>query len=504
MWTRWRRGRSPAGASSSRLLGDPMELFSRLSYSNAWFRAVAHQPLIIERVPQSLRGRLENRYFTPDVVSIGPYHHGADHLVEMQKVKEAVAYEFCNSAQPVRQIDQDQADTEGAVEKFVAEVLPLVAEAKLCYAENFELVMSDNEFANMMVVDGCFLLAVMAILTDDYRREHSWWTHGRMLQIMKDILLAENQIPWAVLMALMQVLDVKVDEFVAKILSYFDVNRRLVMLDGVTVTPWDEMNVAHLLDLIHQRHTGYVRPCDDGLPRPSNQRHLASVRPRPYAQGRRRPAASAPRRPPTGGCPPQRRPPVLQQYNYARPFAPLASAVELTEAGIHIHASRTCRATDVKVEGPAAINPFAIGQLALPQLDLTWLPRCWLMNMVAMECMMGPLEQGGVSSYFAILGSLIRAERDVEELRSRRILSITMSDRGTVEFFEGLLDTLPRQDLYHRTLEGIVGLRSRRSIRSSIHAFFYRNKKIILTMAPLLSLLVAIAGIAFNISRKHK
>ncbi|CAN6343298.1 unnamed protein product [Urochloa humidicola] len=145
-----------------------------------------------------------------------------------------------------------------------------------------------------------------------------------------------------------------------------------------------------------------------------------------------------------------------------------------------------------------------IGQLVLPQLALSWLPRCWLINMVALECVTDRFDHSGISSYLAILGSLVRAERDVEELRSRRILFSTMSDRQTVEFFEGLLDPLPRQDLYLRTLDAIVQLRTQRSTRSSMHAAYYRNRSIIFAAAPLLRLLVAIIGIVVTNSIKHK
>lgn len=77
---------------------EQMDLPSRLSASNASFRSVAPRQLLIQKVPQSVRGGLEERYFVPDVVSIGPYHHRArPHLVDMEEVKEAVVHEFCNS-----------------------------------------------------------------------------------------------------------------------------------------------------------------------------------------------------------------------------------------------------------------------------------------------------------------------------------------------------------------------------------------------------------------------
>ncbi|XP_062227338.1 UPF0481 protein At3g47200-like [Phragmites australis] len=435
------------------------DLSFRLSSSNAWFRSAQQphsRPVIIQKVPQSVRGGLEERYFVPDVVSIGPYHHGVSHLVEMQQIKEAVVHDFCRSAVGVA----GQA-ANLTVDPFLEAVRPLVPEARLCYADRFDSI-TDNDFVNMMVVDGCFLLAVVAILTGNYNGEHWPWTRGRLLRIMKDILLFENQIPWLVVRALMALLQrVQVDEFVSKILAYFDVHGREPARFG---TPWDMLSPVHLLDLVHQRHLGGTAPAAD---------HDI----------------------------------LISNCDYARAFAHFTSAVELAEAGIRIHGRDTCRVADVSVEPatvPAALL-LRIGRLALPQLALSWLPRCWLINMVALECVADRSDgQSGVSSYLAILGSLIRAERDVEELRARKILFSTMSDRRTVEFFDVLLDPLPRQELYLRTLEDIVQLRTTRSARSSIHSVFYRNRRIILTVAPLLSLLVAIIGVVVNNSIKHK
>ncbi|CAN6361291.1 unnamed protein product [Urochloa humidicola] len=265
---------------------------------------------------------------------------------------------------------------------------------------------------------------------------------------------------------------IPMDDFVDMILAYFDFGVHDRRHDGAqssssssrTPWEWDRLNPVHLLDLVHQRHLGL---------------------------GPREPEPDGP----------------IRYCDYARPFAHFTSAVELAEAGIHLHGSGTCRVKDVRVEPalPAtAMLRLRIGQLVLPQLALSWLPRCWLINMVALECVTDRFDHSGISSYLAILGSLVRAERDVEELRSRRILFSTMSDRQTVEFFDGLLDPLPRQDLYLRTLDAIVQLRTQRSTRSSIHAAYYRNRSIIFAAAPLLSLLVAIIGIVVTNSIKHK
>jgi len=66
----------PRGSFSSSLLPRHqmgLALACRLSSSDKSFRSrVAHRLLIIQRVPQSVRDSLEERYFVPEVVSIGP------------------------------------------------------------------------------------------------------------------------------------------------------------------------------------------------------------------------------------------------------------------------------------------------------------------------------------------------------------------------------------------------------------------------------------------------
>ncbi|CAN6381074.1 unnamed protein product [Urochloa humidicola] len=282
-----------------------------------------------------------------------------------------------------------------------------------------------------------------------------------MLRIMRDILLFENQVPWPVLRRLMDAAAIRVDVdlFVAKLLAYLDVHSREPRLGGGV--PWQDLRPAHLLDLVHRRHLCGPEPGADG-------------------DG-------------GGGG--------VRYCDYARPFARFTSAVELAEAGIRVQGSGTSRAGDVRVEPGLGLR---IGRLALPQLTLSWLPRCWLVNMVALECVTDRSDgRSGVSSYLAILASLIRAERDVEELQSRWILFSTMSDRRTVDFFEVLLDPLPRQELYLRTLEGIVELRRRRRTRSRLQGICYRNMGIILAAVPVLILLSSVVGVVLNNSLQH-
>ncbi|CAN6343297.1 unnamed protein product [Urochloa humidicola] len=204
---------------------EQMDLPSRLSASARRLAPQCNRPLMIQKVPQSVRGSLDKRYFVPDVVSIGPYHHRSNeekHLAEMEDVKEAVAHEFCHRS--ALAAHGEAATT--VVARLVEAVKSVLSVARSSYADSrFSCIRDRNDFAYMLVVDGCFVLAVMAVLTQSYPEglEHSWWTHGRMLRIMKDILLFENQIPWIVLRELMVLLrPIPVDDFVDMILAYFD------------------------------------------------------------------------------------------------------------------------------------------------------------------------------------------------------------------------------------------------------------------------------------------
>nr|CAD1828574.1 unnamed protein product [Ananas comosus var. bracteatus] len=67
-------------------------------------------------------------------------------------------------------------------------------------------MISEKEFTDMMFFDGCFLLEVIALVIDDcppYSFLSRWMTLPCWSLISRDLMLLENQIPWAVLEALM-------------------------------------------------------------------------------------------------------------------------------------------------------------------------------------------------------------------------------------------------------------------------------------------------------------
>lgn len=212
---------------------------------------------LIQKVPAFLRSiKHAERLFTPDIVAIGPYHHGNPHLQSMEDIKKMAAMEFCCSSHH-------------QVPAFYHNVREVVAQARACYACDLGGI-NDDKFTEMMFFDGCFLLQFMTMQALD-RGPPAHWKMPRLSEnllrrISRDILLVENQIPWVVLEALMRLKHVIVDHYIATAISGFDVQWAKPLLDFEGV---DKYQPFHLLDLVRQRQLGPVpSPKVDEAPRP--------------------------------------------------------------------------------------------------------------------------------------------------------------------------------------------------------------------------------------------
>ncbi|XP_057958669.1 UPF0481 protein At3g47200-like [Malania oleifera] len=99
----------------------------------------------IYRVPKRLRYVNEEAY-TPQIVSIGPLHHGKESLLAMEEVK-------------LRYLDKFLVCTNMILETCVEEIKKLEASARDCYSESTKL--TSDEFVKMMLIDGSFIIEAM-------------------------------------------------------------------------------------------------------------------------------------------------------------------------------------------------------------------------------------------------------------------------------------------------------------------------------------------------------
>ncbi|KAF5470002.1 hypothetical protein F2P56_010556 [Juglans regia] len=156
----------------------------------------------IYRVPKRLR-EVNNKAYTPRLVSIGPFHHRREELKDMDKKKFLILKNFCNR-------------TGKNIEDLKCIIRPKEMEIRSCYSETF--LLSSEGFLNMILLDAIFILELFhrkyenskaqekdsgnskAHYEIDYILSRPCIERG----IQHDLLLLENQLPFFVLKKLYQ------------------------------------------------------------------------------------------------------------------------------------------------------------------------------------------------------------------------------------------------------------------------------------------------------------
>lgn len=111
------------------------------SLGEATDKGMNHSPIC--KVQQHIR-EVDRFSFEPFILSIGPYHHGAAKLRNMDKLKWGYLDEVI------------RLNPEKTLPDFLVTIGELIQEARNCYPE--EIGMDDEEFLQMLLLDGCFIL----------------------------------------------------------------------------------------------------------------------------------------------------------------------------------------------------------------------------------------------------------------------------------------------------------------------------------------------------------
>ncbi|XP_061344593.1 UPF0481 protein At3g47200-like [Gastrolobium bilobum] len=158
----------------------------------------------ISIVPERLKECNEDAYM-PKVVSIGPRFRGTrEDLLLMEKIKLQ-----CMSSLLHRSNDMQAQDY---FEKCSDVILELDEKVRACYVNVIKL--TKYELANIMLVDGCFLLELL--ISNDLKLNHELKSSSKYPspgpevvkdeEVLSDLLLLENQIPLRILHKLTQIL----------------------------------------------------------------------------------------------------------------------------------------------------------------------------------------------------------------------------------------------------------------------------------------------------------
>nr|XP_016435317.1 PREDICTED: UPF0481 protein At3g47200-like [Nicotiana tabacum] len=177
--------------------------------------------------------------YTPKVISIGPYHNKIPQLGSMEKYKMLYLQRFLKRK---NEID---------VKSCISEIEKLKDEALKCYDDNLD---SDIvvKFSQMLLLDGCFIVEFIRERCGRKPREEDEIINREwmMLQVCRDMLLLENQLPYFVLTVLHEMTKYPTEPNLIKMVkSTFDdrfPNKYPEIIDGIAPQQPD-----HLLHVLH-------------------------------------------------------------------------------------------------------------------------------------------------------------------------------------------------------------------------------------------------------------
>jgi Plant protein of unknown function len=371
----------------------PLEtlIIQRLKEDQCWMEYVSGS-FTIFRIPANIRDTNKDLY-EPRMVSIGPYYydHRKKHLRSIEDQKWRIFRSFLGR------------NTEVDVETFVKAVKGLEERARQSYSEYVDL--GSNEFVQMLLFDGCFVLELFyKWLSDnpDPICKEGWGP----ATIFSDLLLFENQIPFFVIE--------KLHNLVQGVTMY---NRNVFLsrlagflMDEQPSQPTRELTwpetINHLLDLYHH----FIVPT----------RHLQKVNVAPDSPGlwkRRLMHWITPR---------------INQMHVTRPPRQIPCATELYETAMRFRKK-------LLPDGLFDIT-FERGVLEIPPLTIDSNQKALFANLIALE----KHEVEGdpvVTSYMALMDSLINAKEDVALLQHSGVIhNMLSSHQEAAIFFNSLGD----------------------------------------------------------------
>ena len=182
-----------------------VDVEKKLGEADASVEVSRWQRHCIYRVPACIKD-LKPKAYRPQVVSLGPFHHGDPELLPMEEHKRRALRHLLRRAKR-------------SLEEFVAaaeEVAEPLESAYMDLGDRWRGEEGRERFLEMMIVDGCFLLEVMRAAGlagrntgGDYAPNDPIFSHHGVLYVVpyirRDMLMLENQLPLLLLQKLVAV-----------------------------------------------------------------------------------------------------------------------------------------------------------------------------------------------------------------------------------------------------------------------------------------------------------
>ncbi|PIA38069.1 hypothetical protein AQUCO_02800007v1 [Aquilegia coerulea] len=323
----------------------------------------------ISKVPRSLR-KVNEEAYTPQLVSIGPYHHGNERLKAMEEHKIRYLSDFFG--RPPRH----------SLSVFVQRLRELEECARQCYGNPVEG--DSNMFVEMMLLDGCFIIELFfkfweskpEVVTSD----PLFHIASTMIAIRVDMLLLENQLPLFILEQILLLYTgtdqiYEAPSFLEFVVHFFNFKILLNIAQDFSLVHVKKSELKHFLDLL--------RECC----LPSN-------------------------------------PNALVECNEDEDCKFIPSATELHKTGVKFKKAKRSYSMNLKFS--------ANGVFELPTLIVQDTSEVLFRNLVAFEQCFKVGREHYISHYLALLDFLINSPNDVAILRRHGIIENFLGDNESV------------------------------------------------------------------------
>ncbi|XP_039158364.1 UPF0481 protein At3g47200-like [Eucalyptus grandis] len=123
--------------------------------------------------------------WVPQIVSLGLYHHGEEHLRHLEQHKWRCLHRVLKRSGQ-------------GIALYLDSVKKVEWRARACYEGRIS--MSRNKFVEMMVLDGCFVIEMFLGFAEGFGKlgyafnDPVFSMQGSILQIQRDMIMLENQI----------------------------------------------------------------------------------------------------------------------------------------------------------------------------------------------------------------------------------------------------------------------------------------------------------------------
>lgn len=222
-------------------------------------KAAGKTTCCIFRAPQGLI-EINGKSYQPQIVSIGPYHHGEPHLQMIEEHK----WRYLGSLLA-------RTQSKGlTLESYLNSIHPLETKSRECYSQIIHL--NTDEFLEMMVLDGCFIIELFRKVwnTSLFEPDDPIATMMWILSFFyRDFLRLENQIPYFVLEKLFDVSKMPEEESGPTLsrlaLGFFD---NIMQRPKEVLEKHHNLKGLHLLDLVRSSliPTFQEEPSDANIP----------------------------------------------------------------------------------------------------------------------------------------------------------------------------------------------------------------------------------------------